>query len=164
MHVETKREVQRVMPSRWFQANTLNKPLCTITGSPPRLLVKGERALGAFILPPFQRPPVWTQAQQVRLIESLWSGLPIGAYAYNETNLDDECDGWLLDGQQRVGAILAYTAGDFPIHGWRYPDLPIADRRGFDMIPIACLQTGLTDSVACREVYDRLAYGGTAHA
>ncbi len=31
-------------------------------------------------------------------------------------------------------------------------------------MPIACLQTNLTDTAACLEVYDRLAYGGTAHA
>ena len=37
--------------------------------------------LGPFRLPEFQRPAVWSQAQEARLIESVWRGIPIGTYS-----------------------------------------------------------------------------------
>ena len=43
----------------------------------------GERVLGAFKLPPFQRGSVWTKQQQVRFIESIWLHLPIASYVVN---------------------------------------------------------------------------------
>jgi hypothetical protein len=58
---------------------------------------------------------------------------------------------------------LAYVAGEFPVHGWRYPDLPLSERRGFEFRPINCLMTQITNEAECREIYDRLAYGGTPH-
>jgi len=74
----------RIMPERWFYGETMHWMIGAVVtdhASSPRALAPGERRIGAFILPPFQRPPVWTEAQKVRLIESLYSGLPIGALA-----------------------------------------------------------------------------------
>lgn len=34
--------------------------------------------VGAFVLPPFQRPFVWSEAQADRLIRSIWEGMPFG--------------------------------------------------------------------------------------
>lgn len=160
---------RRVMPEPWFRGGSTSARCISEFARPTREVLRvarkeiGERQLGPFVLPPFQRPPAWTREQQIRLIESLWGGLPIGSYVWNETTLDDPCDGWLLDGQQRVTAILAYVAGDFPVLGWRYPDLPRVDQRRFDMMPVGAIQTGYRDPDQCRDVYDRLAYGGTPH-
>ena len=154
----------RLMPKRWFQASNLNSPIIEmIERGHGRPLAEGERRLGAFILPPFQRPPVWTRDQQVRLIESIWNGLPIGAYVHNQV-IGFPFDQWLLDGQQRVTAILRYMLGDFPVFGWRFTDLPRAERLGFELTPVAQLQTRLTSKEDCQDVYNRLAYGGTSHA
>lgn len=159
-------QTTRAMPRPWFRANNLNSPICEMferNRHADRPLREGERRLGGYILPPFQRPPVWTQAQQIRLIESVWGGIPIGAYVHNQNLHRREVDGWLLDGQQRVTAILAYVAGDFPVLGWWYPDLPHPDRFCFETTPITQLQTCLNTEAECLDVYDRLAYGGTAH-
>lgn len=129
-----------------------------------RPLRDGERRLGSFILPPFQRHAVWTRQQQVRLIESIWLDLPIGAYVVNTPCIPPyDCDDWLIDGQQRWTAIMAYVNGDFPVFGHTYHDLPVKDKRRFRQTPIARIDTKLTDPVKCREVYERLAYGGTPH-
>lgn len=125
-------------------------------------LLPGERKLGWLILPPFQRPPVWTLDQKVRFIESMWAGLPIGVWVYNRLD-DGPMDAWLLDGQQRVTAILEYAADAFPVHGWLYSELTKIDKRMFDMIHFTGLETRLSDEAALRDVYERLAYGGTPH-
>ena len=124
----------------------------------------GERQLGPYVLPPFQRPPVWSMAQQILLIESLWNRLPVGSYVLNQTaSASGDCDGWLLDGQQRITAILAYGRGDFPVFGYRFPDLPKVDRMALWMTPIGVYFTSMESKAECQEVYRRLAYGGTPH-
>lgn len=156
----------RRMPDPWFRAQSLATVIAEFTrpGNPYRDARDGERQLGPFVLPPFQRPAVWSEAQQVRLIESLWMNLPIGAYVYNLTFTESVTDGWLLDGQQRITAILRYVAGEFPVYGWRFTDLDAVEQRLFRQKPVAALQTSLSDVDGCRDVYERLAYGGTPHA
>lgn len=153
-----------VMPQPWFRAQAFGTPIHSIIRMQPhRVPVEGERVVGPFILPPFQRPAVWSMAQKVKLIESIWDGLPIGSYVFNLTTLGNPCDAWLLDGQQRLTALVEYAAGEFPVYGWCYPDLPQAEQRGFQMRPIGALETNIADQTQCREIYNRLAYGGTAH-
>lgn len=159
---------ERLMPDPWFRGQTSARTIGELIRPPVnadmRDLLDGERRLGRFILPPFQRPPVWSMHQQVRLIESLWAGLPIGAYVWNELDHMSGPDMWLLDGQQRITALLRYGQGDYRVHGYRYPDLPRQEQRRFENQSIAGVMTRIDSEAECREVYDRLAYGGTAHA
>jgi len=126
---------------------------------------EGERVLGKFILPPFQRPPVWNREQQVRLVESIWLELPIGIYIYNQisTPLNHPCDGWLIDGQQRVTAILEYVNDTFSVFGYKYSELDRREQRAFEMKSFPCVILEMTDSNELEEIYMRLAYGGTPH-
>jgi hypothetical protein len=154
------------MPEPWFVAsNSYNRPLLTWLGQEPlRPLRDGERRLRGFILPPFQRPAVWVPEQTARLIESIYAGVPVGAYVLNmPVRKPYDFDGWLLDGQQRWTAISEYVDGEFEVHGWRFPDLPASDRNWFLYRPLAELETKFTDYATCLEVYERLAYGGTPH-
>lgn len=156
----------RLMPERWFYGSAgqwLISGLDVVPGDPLRPLAPGERALGRFILPPFQRPPVWTQDQKEALIESIYIGMPIGAIVWNQTRFDAPTDRWLLDGQQRVTAILGFLAGEVAVRGHRYPDLPEIDQRHFRRIGIPVVETSIDSPVLCREVYERLVYGGTPH-
>jgi len=107
---------------------------------------------------------VWTEEQSVKLIESLWEGLPIGVYVVNRpADYGNECMDWLLDGQQRWTAITSYVAGEFPAFESYYPDLPRIEQNRFRGIPIGEAETRLTDRSDCLRVYDRLSYGGTPH-
>lgn len=155
----------RIMPRRWFHGDTGNwmmKSVLFDAGS-RRALVKGERYLGYFIVPAFQRPFVWTLRQQQRLIESIYAGMPLGTLVWNEVQ-DSPCDGWLLDGQQRMTTIASYVAGEFHVCNWRYSDLPDSERRHFERMSIPVVTTHIADPEKCWDVYERLAYGGTAHA
>lgn len=156
----------RVMPSPFY----VGSPLATTVSfaiserdMPDHVLRDGERWLGRFILPPFQRPPVWTREQQVKLIESVWLELPIGVFIYNQTHGHHHTDQWLIDGQQRITALLAYVANEFPVFGYRYSEITDIDRRVFQCKHFPCVQLAMTDAAAMEDIYMRLAYGGTPH-
>lgn len=156
----------RVMPAPWFKAASMQPPICldlTLGRALARELAPGERQLGRFVLPPFQRPAVWTEAQQIRFLESLWGGLPLGSYVWNRC-YGAPTNEWLLDGQQRWSALLAYVDDAFPVLGYRYSEITLAEKRGFNNRPFSAEMTELASVEECREVYDRLAYGGTPHA
>lgn len=158
---------ERLIPETWFRAQTQATTMSFLQSeSQGRLtpLREGERQLGWFVLPPFQRPPVWTREQQIRFVESCWMGLPIGVFVYNRTNGDGPFDSWLLDGQQRVTSVLAYMNDEFPVFGHLFSELTVYDHRKWSMgVSFPCMMTNLENEDELREVYDRLAYGGTPH-
>jgi len=159
----------RRIPDTWFRAHgreTTMDYLTVRSMGRRRPLAPGERAIGWFVLPPFQRPPVWTEEQKARFVESCWMGLPLGVFIYNRTaNPDGPYNNWLLDGQQRVTAVLDYMADAFPVFGAKFSELTEVDLRFWGMgTKFPCLETNLEDEAMLREVYDRLAYGGTPHA
>lgn len=152
------------LPDRLFFGSSYNCLIAIMLQAPDmRPLVADERYLGPYILPPFQRPSVWTIEQKVRLIESLYLGLPVGSLVWNQAPFDGPPDRWLLDGQQRLTAIFEYVAGEFEVYGMRFPDM-LADKAKFLRLSLPMIETNITDPALCREVYNRLVYGGTVHA
>lgn len=157
----------RKIPRSWFQAQARSTTMAFITASHrferPHTLGPGERRIAWFVLPDFQRPAVWTVEQKARFVESCWMGLPIGSFVWNDAP-GTRFDQWLLDGQQRVTAVVEYMHDAFPVFGLRFSELGEVDLRVWDMsISFPCLTTNLKDEKLLREVYDRLAYGGTPH-
>lgn len=161
--------VPRLIPPSWFNASTQATSMSFLMKRNAELrfapLGPGERILGRFVLPPFQRPPVWTREQQTKFIESCWMGLPIGAFVYNQTaEWNSPFDSWLIDGQQRVTSVLSYMDDEFPVMGYLYSELTEADHRRWSMsTAFPSLRTCIDNEEELREVYMRLAYGGTPH-
>jgi hypothetical protein len=155
----------RRIPDTWFRASPVSSTMVFLhsrnrseVATPP-----GCRRLGWFILPPFQRPPVWTLDQKIRFVESAWMGLPLGEYIWNDA-MGTPYDQWLLDGQQRITALYEYMADGFPVYGHLFSELGVVDHRIWDMTTaFPSLKTNLRDEALLRDVYDRLAYGGTPH-
>jgi hypothetical protein len=162
---QTSKMMEGRIPQKWFRAQSFSSPMGeVIRGEPrPNPLGDGERAIGPFVLPPFQRPPVWTPEQKIRFIESCWMGLPIGAYVVNAA-YDTPYDQWLLDGQQRITAIFDYVGDEFPVYGLFYSELTVPEKRQWtNGIVFTRLEVKHQNTAELREVYDRLAYGGTPH-
>lgn len=157
-----------MIPRPFLDATTRN--YCIEHGatfrSAARGLRDGERLLGSFKLPPFQRPAVWSIDQKIRFIESIWLHLPIASYVVNvsdQDKLDYPCDDWLLDGQQRWTAIIDYIADSFEVFGLRFSHLSQPYQRKFMNHPFPAIETRNLSESKCRDVYERLAYGGTNH-
>lgn len=122
-----------------------------------------ERKVMGFRLPTWQRPLVWTTAQMIRLIESIWRGVPIGTYSYVQ-NDDPATDGLLIDGQQRMASIEMYLAGGFPVLGHRWGDLTKSDHRAFmSSRQFPCYVVNSSDETFLRGYYDLMNFGGVAH-
>ncbi len=150
---------------------------------PPQSLVDksdmwepGQAQIGGYFLPPFQRPLVWSETQKERLVESALLGISIGTIvvvdAMNCPMPQEErfaaTDRWLLDGQQRCAALIDYRNDKIRVfrgtpceHGWS--DLNTNERRRFWHIQIGVVKIQTDDPAYCREIYDRLNFGGTIH-
>lgn len=159
-----------MIPGRYFESRTCNYVIehgaILRSSSFSRDLLDGERRLGAFTLPPFQRPSVWTEAQKVRFVESIWLNLPIASYVINRDDQDFlgyPCDEWLLDGQQRWTAILDYVSDRLRVFDLRFSEITEGERRRFMVHPFPAIETRNLTARQCQDIYNRLAYGGTNH-
>ena len=90
--------------------------------------------------PPFQRNPVWTEAQKSYLIDSILNGYPIPElYIQEKISADGKTKHVIVDGQQRIRSVLEFLRGDFKISesestNWRnfsFDDLSSEDKINF---------------------------------
>ncbi len=126
----------------------------------------GYRTVMGYFLPTWQRGLVWTEAQQVRLIESLWLGLNIGTYTFNRPRKPyaGPYDNLLIDGQQRMYALQCYLENKFPVFGCYWQDVTEVDQRGFTLSRhFHCYITDSTDEQYLRDYYNMMNFGGVAH-
>jgi hypothetical protein len=135
-----------------------------------RPLRAGERRLGRYVLPDFQRPFVWTEQQQVRFIESVFLGLDLGRMCVTSTMDSDyngPLDDLIIDGQQRLTTLDRFYRDQFPVRGLRFSELHPGDQRRFlfTVFPQMVLTewNGPLTRETVMDLYDRLAHGGTPH-
>lgn len=145
------------------------------------LFATGQEVIGHYYLAPFQRPAVWTETQSARLIESMHLGISIGSIVVSAcgrarktevngttvTRYPDTAD-WLIDGQQRLRAIVAYLANDLTVFAGteaehRWSDLSLVQQRGFEGVTIGFITLDEMPKSELARVYDLLNFGGTAH-
>lgn len=138
--------------------------------SPVEPTMSGERRLLGLVLPPWQRPEEWAVEQKQRLVESIFLGLGCGYYVTNglEWLADGSAApmaGWLLDGQQRIGALRDFLAGELTVFGdVTYASLSKSEAMRFLREPFPCHELEYTNNEAVlKELYNRLNYGGTPH-
>ena len=154
----------RLMPQRL----DLGQHMASCIGQPiyewedPKYLIGGRNVMG-YNLPTWQRPFVWTRAQSVRLIESVWLGLNIGTYTFNRSHENPEFDNLLIDGQQRLKAIQDYLSDEFEVFGHKWSSLDRVEQRSFEGRHFHCYITKSTDEKYLRGYYDMMNFGGTAH-
>lgn len=150
-----------MIPEEINLGENLNTPIASLIETTSR---QGSWLFG-FTLPDWQRPFVWSQAQCEALITSLWRGIPIGTYAY-VCRYGSPFDCFLIDGQQRITAVHKYMAGEFPMFGAFYPDLPRHLQRRFEYCHFPCYRIRgkeAHDERFLREYYTLMNFGGTAH-
>jgi uncharacterized protein with ParB-like and HNH nuclease domain len=89
------------------------------------------------IKPPFQRNPVWSVRQNSSLIDTILLEYPIPElYMQEVTDAEGNQKHLLVDGQQRIRAVLAFLAGEFSLEdespswpGLGFEDLSQHDRK-----------------------------------
>ena len=125
----------------------------------------GRRMVMGYALPSWQRGLVWTEEQQVRLIESAWRGLNIGTYTINHSpSYKGPFENLLIDGQQRLHALQRYFQNEFKVFGYRWSEVTEVDRRVFLMSRhFSSYITKTDDEIYLREYYNMMNFGGVAH-
>ena len=157
----------RVMPDPMdlgkHMASTVGSPIFNWTEK-DHINPHGYREVLGYFLPSWQRPLVWTQEQNVKLIESLWLGLNIGTFTFNRAKRGSPFDNLLIDGQQRMWAVQCYLSDEFPVFGYRWSETTIVDKRGFENSRhFHCYITESEDEQYLRSYYNMMNFGGTAH-
>src|SRR5208337_2631977 len=117
------------------------------------------------LAPPFQRKPVWSQRNRSYLIDTILQNLPIPEiYIQIKTNKEGKTKYVVVDGQQRMRAILDFIAGEYALleaespeyKGKEFKDLTDGLKEEFWSYSIVTreLQTNNTEEV--KEIFRRL--------
>lgn len=121
------------------------------------------RTVMGYNVPTWQRPLVWSVDQNVKLIESMWLGLPIGTYTFNRKH-GSKLDNLIIDGQQRMNAIELYINDGFEVFGYTYSSITDIDKRFFRQSSrFPCYITETDDEEYLRGYYNMMNFSGTAH-
>jgi hypothetical protein len=128
-----------------------------------------KRYACGYPLPYFQRPSCWTLEQKTRFIESAYLGLFIGTFCSHEVDWEGvdaaptQFSGWLIDGQQRLLTIEEYWNDEFKVFGYFFSELTKAEKYRFFQTPFKQYKITINDESKIKDLYNRLALGGTAH-
>lgn len=97
--------------------------------------------------PPYQRGLVWSQEDKDALIDSIFKRLDIGKFVFIKRAFHvDDAHYTVLDGKQRLNAVMEFVTDRFPYQGVYWSQLSRSDRRAFEGIPVsfACINTPLS--------------------
>lgn len=128
---------------------------------------KKERAEEALDLSPnFQRRPVWTDEQASYLIDTILSGLPLPeVYIRSESTAQGKTNYEVVDGQQRIRAILKFGANDLELCGdevatkWlgkRFDDLKEGEQKSFWDYKLVVRELDGASDLEIRNLFKRL--------
>lgn len=117
------------------------------------------------LAPPFQRNPVWTDAQRSYLIGTILEGYPIPElYLQNNVDGDGNEKHVVVDGQQRIRACLGFVRGEFALTeeelpGWAgatFNDLPPALKKKIYAYKFVIRALPAMSEEKLREIFKRI--------
>lgn len=118
-----------------------------------------------FVIPDFQRSLVWSEDQQLSLIDSIWRCIPIGTYAVNFSTdkMPPKVTNVLLDGQQRLNALRAYWDDEIVYRGYKWSEIDEISQRHFVSKQFPQMRTNSHKTAELHEYYNAMNFGGTDH-
>jgi hypothetical protein len=121
------------------------------------------------LAPSFQRKPVWTTQMAAYLIDSILNGLPIPEiYLRSSSTPEGQTTHEVVDGQQRIRAILAFARNDLDLVGsddleispkWSgksFEDLGPGDKQSFWGYELVVRDLGQATDGEIRDLFRRL--------
>lgn len=86
---------------------------------------------GVEMNPPYQRGYVWDDSDKESLIDSIFTGIEIGKFAFITKDYTHEKPFEILDGKQRLSTLLDFYENRLAYKGKYFNDLSPKDRRTF---------------------------------
>lgn len=128
--------------TRWVQWFKLRKPtesdneeLANDTGvelffaqTPISTLLHKSYEMGVDFNPDYQRDYVWELEDKVELIDSIFNRIDIGKFVFVENDYVEKYEYEILDGKQRLRAILDFYEDRFAYKGRYFSDLSKKDK------------------------------------
>jgi len=111
-------------------------------------LVSEIRRRSLNLSPYFQRNLVWRSVHKADFIETILRGYPFPQIFIARGTIDTETmtsTSSVVDGQQRMNAILGYIDGTFAVTGKRFGDLTPAEKEEFLKYEVAVIDLDLKD-------------------
>lgn len=130
---------------------------------------KALRSVLGYPVPAWQRPLEWTDEQCERFIQSVYAGVFLGMFIYNDSfGGSKRLNGLLVDGQQRLHAIERYVRGDLAVAGpdgvkHRWTELTDEEQVHFTRIPFNFEVVRLTTEAELKNLYNLFNFAGTPH-
>ncbi|GAA4879801.1 hypothetical protein GCM10023310_69970 [Paenibacillus vulneris] len=90
--------------------------------------------------PDYQREHVWSLEDKVSLIDSIYNNIDIGKFVYVHLGYSVEKMYEILDGKQRIRAILDFYEDKFPYNGLYFSEMTNRDQDHFENYPISCAE------------------------
>ncbi|MEU4530026.1 DUF262 domain-containing protein [Micromonospora ureilytica] len=114
--------------------------------------------------PPFQRNPVWQEAQKAYLIDSILRGYPVPElYLQTSVTADGSESHVVVDGQQRIRACVEYLADEYPLgdesgelSGQYFSDLDEGTRQQLFRYKFVVRALPSLEQAEVREIFGRL--------
>ncbi|EGQ9133158.1 DUF262 domain-containing protein [Vibrio parahaemolyticus] len=127
-----------------------------------------DRFIGDWPLPTWQRGLVWTIAQKVAFIESVFIGYDLGSVMINsldwlEDNTSRPMSEIVIDGQQRISALIGFVGNEFAVNGLYWKELTRLEQRTFREREIGIKTVTCYDEDKLKVVYNHLNFSGVRH-
>jgi uncharacterized protein with ParB-like and HNH nuclease domain len=114
--------------------------------------------------PSYQRGLVWSLEQKKKLIDSILWGIALPSIYLRDKGYSTHVWAEVVDGKQRLNALVEFVEGRFDYNGEYFPDLPDVEKRCFLMdntIGIVLVKQTTDEEVV--ELYERLNFCGVPH-
>lgn len=112
---------------------------------------------------PYQRGHVWGPEDKVRLIDSIFNNVDIGKFVLIQLPFNDPsgCHYEILDGKQRMQAIIEFYEGRFEYKGFKFRDMHPFDRSHLEnyLVHIAEVSEGMSEKQKCQYFVKLNSYG-----
>lgn len=95
--------------------------------------------------PEYQREYVWELEDKIALIDSIFNNVDIGKFAFIHKGYDDKYIYEILDGKQRIRAILDFFENRFAYNGLYFNDLCNRDKNHFEYYPLSVAEVRESD-------------------
>lgn len=100
--------------------------------------------------PDYQRGYVWDDKDRESLLDSIFSHIEIGKFAFIHKGYSKDIQYEILDGKQRLSTLLGYYENQFPYKGVYFNDLSFKDRHTFLNTPVT---VGETSEMSREQIY-----------
>ena len=103
---------------------------------------------------------MWSNEDKVRLIDSIFRNIDIGKFALVRKDWNEKYLYEVLDGKQRIRAILDFYENKFPYKGKYFNDLCARDQNHFEDYMISMAEIDETDQKTILKYFLMLNTGG----